>query len=178
MKIDPKDILWSSRGRDWGFQILRHPTIFECEWLDVYKEVFGNSKDDEGFYLRTQVWIGQSKKVECIGIRFLDPELRCDSAGRVIPHEFIVFGQTSSFLEDNTDWVHWLWPIVSEEYAILYPMNSREVQKRFLPYGIVKNGGFKPPGKIRLILFLTLFLITVVFLATALYSHFCLPRFD
>ncbi len=176
MKIDPKDILWSSRGRDWGFQILQHPTIFECEWLDVYKEVFGNSKDDEGFYLRTQVWIGKSKKVECVGIRFLDPELRCDSAGRVIPHEFIVFGQSSLALEDNTDWVQ-LWPIVSEDYAILYPMNSREVQKRLGPV-VDGEGGLKHFGKFRLILFLTLFLITVVSLATALYSHFCLPRFD
>ena len=176
MKIDPNDILWSSRGKDWGFRILQHPTIFECEWLDVYKEVFGNSKDDEGFYERTQVRIGLIEK-KCVGIRFLDPELRCDSAGRVIPHEFIVFGQSSLALEDNTDWVH-LWPIVSEDYAILYPMSLREVQVRFLPYGIDKKRGFKPPGKIRLILFLTLFLITVVSLATALYSHFCLPRFD
>lgn len=176
MKIDPNDILWSSRGKDWGFRILQHPTTFECDWLDIHKAVFANSKDDEGFYERTQVRIGLIEK-KCVGIRFLDPELRCDSAGRVIPHEFIVFGQSSLALEDNTDWVH-LWPIVIEEYAILYPMNSREVQERFLPYIIDKKRGFKPPGKIRLILFLTLFLITVVSLATALYSHFCLPRFD
>lgn|GEM_PF-765187 len=176
MKIDPNDILWSSRGKDWGFRILQRPTTFECDWLDVHKEVFGNSKDDEGFYLRTQVRIGLIEK-KCVGIRFLDPELRCDSAGRVIPHEFIVFGQSSLALEDNTDWVH-LWPVVSEDYAILYPMSLREVQERFLPYIIDKKRGFKPPGKIRLILFLTLFLITVVSLATALYSHFCLPRFD
>jgi len=176
VKIDPNDILWSSRGKDWGFRILQRPTTFECDWLDVHKEVFGNSKDDEGFYLRTQVRIGLIEK-KCVGIRFLDPELRCDSAGRVIPHEFIVFGQSSLALEDNTDWVH-LWPVVSEDYAILYPMSLREVQERFLPYIIDKKRGFKPPGKIRLILFLTLFLITVVSLATALYSHFCLPRFD
>lgn len=88
-----------------------------------------------------------------------------------------MFGQSSLALKDYTDWVH-LWPIVSEKYAILYPMNSREVQERLPPYGIVKKSGFKPHGKIRLILFLTLFLITVVSLATALYSHFCLPRFD
>ena len=176
MKIDPNDILWSSRGKDWGFRILQHPTTFECEWLDVHKEVFGNSKDDEGFYERTQVRIGLIEK-KCVGIRFLDPELRCDSADRVIPHEFIVFGSSSLALEDNTDWVH-LWQIVSEDYAILYPMNSREMQERLPPYGIVKNGGFKPPGKIRLILFLTLFLIMVVSLATAFYSHFCLTLFD
>ena len=176
MKIDPNDILWSSRGKDWGFRILQHPTTFECDWLDIHKAVFANSKDDEGFYERTQVRIGLIEK-KCVGIRFLDPELRCDSAGRVIPHEFIVFGQSSLALEDNTDWVH-LWPVVSEDYAILYPMSLREVQERFLPNGIDKKRGFKHPGKIRLILFLTLFLITVVSLATALYSHFCLPRFD
>lgn len=127
MKIDPNDILWSSRGKDWGFRILQHPN-FEYEWLDVYKEVFANSKDDERFYKRTQVKIGLTKKEECVGIRFLDPELRCDSAGRIIPHEFIVFGQSSLALKDHTDWVQ-LWPIISEKYAKLYPMNLSEVQE-------------------------------------------------
>lgn len=174
MKIDPNDILWSSRGKDWGFLIIQHPTTFECDWLNVHKAVFADSKDDEGFYERTQVRIGLIEK-KCVGIRFLDPELRCDSAGRVIPHEFIVFGQSSLAFEDNTDWVH-LWPIVSAKYAILYPMNLTEVQEWLVsckkgasrpPSTPVSNeGGHKPYGNFRSLSWFLMFLLMTASLVT------------
>lgn len=170
MKIDPNDILWSSRGKDWGFRILQHPTTFECDWLDVHKAVFANSKDDEGFYERTQVRIGLIEK-KCVGIRFLDPELRCDSAGRVIPHEFIVFGQSSLALEDNTDWVH-LWPIVSAKYAILYPMNLTEVQERLGPV-VNGEGGLKPYGNFRS----PSWFLTFLLMAASLVTGYCIRVF-
>jgi hypothetical protein len=186
VKIDANDVLWSSRGKDWGFRILQHPRS-NCDWLEVHDTVFANSKDDERFYTRTQVRTGLTKRERCVGLRFLDPDSRCDSAGRVIPHEFIVFGQSSSAFDDHADWARTLWQMVREKYATLYPMNPKEVQEQLaMPEdetnrssGRSSSGsenGLDPPGRFRSTDWRLMTLLMTAGLATGYVASFLVER--
>jgi len=63
---------------------------------------------------------------EKIAVRFPDPEGRLDEAGRVIPHEFVLFGnwaQENSSLEDI---VQLVWPLVAEEFKEVWDKPTDE----------------------------------------------------
>lgn len=48
--------------------------------------------------------------------RFPDPLGRRDSAGRIIPHEFVVFSPTSNAISSVEDAMRELWPEVEETF--------------------------------------------------------------
>ncbi len=96
--------IWVTRGRNWGFRFLR--TAGYEDPLPVYEEAFnGVESKGEAFLLKGATAV----------LRIPDPLDRRDAAGRLIPHEFVVFGDPGwGTFEEGRDA---LWPLVEEEFA-------------------------------------------------------------
>lgn len=47
-----------------------------------------------------------------VAVRFIDPKQRRDSAGRLIPHEFVAFGDGANLVNSVDDAKYHLWPLV------------------------------------------------------------------
>lgn len=94
-------LIWATRGRDWGFRFLRTGGFGDP--LPIYGEVFAGVDDQEQFCRH----VGDK-----VALRFLDPESRKDAAGRVIPHDFVVFPPEAHDLNSVADGVERVWPEV------------------------------------------------------------------
>lgn len=55
-----------------------------------------------------------------VALRIQDPVGRRDSAGRVIPHEFVLFGDQAATVDSIEDGLNKVWPLVSEIYASIW----------------------------------------------------------
>lgn len=73
-------LLWATRGRAWGFRFLKNGGFLDP--LPEYDKFFSSLGDAPEAWRRTPGGVA---------LRFPDPEGRRDRAGRVIPHEFVVF---------------------------------------------------------------------------------------
>lgn len=100
------NFLWATRGRSWGYRFLRRGGFSDP--LPVYDLVFLPLGDEPEFCQR----IGNK-----VALRFPDPEGRADAAGRVIPHEFVVFEPLASQIHSLEDGKRLIWTEVAEEYA-------------------------------------------------------------
>lgn len=101
--------IWATRGRAWGFTFLRDGG-FSDPRLE-YLRAFEGSGNQGNMYRR----VGDS-----VALRFPDPEGRRDTAGRPIPHEFVVFAPLASDIHDLTSGRDLLWPLVHTEYASVW----------------------------------------------------------
>lgn len=101
--------LWVTRGRDWGFQFLRRAGM--ADPLIEYEAAFRDAGDTPEVYIRTS---GR------LALRFPDPLHRTDRSGRLIPHEFVLFGTPASEISSVDDGIREVWPIVSDEYADIW----------------------------------------------------------
>jgi hypothetical protein len=99
-------LIWATRGRSWGFRFLRTAGISD-PLLD-YQTAFSGVAD------MPQVW---RRDAATVALRFPDPLGRHDRAGRVIPHEFIVFEPLASKVQSVEDGVREIWPLVAERFA-------------------------------------------------------------
>ncbi|CAK0780199.1 hypothetical protein CCP4SC76_7270003 [Gammaproteobacteria bacterium] len=125
--INVSDILWSTRGFEWGFRLLHTPNQKCSDWLEVRNSVFGFSTDDEHFFAKGEVLLTPYKRQRYVALRFLDPELRCDSAGRVIPHEIIVFDCSAQEIVDFENGKQMLWLLLAKAYADNYREQPKKV---------------------------------------------------
>lgn len=97
--------IWATRGRTWGFRFL----------LDA------GLQDPRTEYLRRfavveNVMPAYRRDGDVVVARFPDPLGRRDSAGRIIPHEFVVFSPTSNAISSVDDAIRELWPEVAETF--------------------------------------------------------------
>ncbi|WP_260982547.1 hypothetical protein [Arthrobacter sp. U41] len=76
--------------------------------LSVYDEVFSGVGDEREVCRR----VGRM-----VALRFPDPERRQDRAGRVIPHDFVVFEPLADKLHSVDDGRQLIWPEVADEFA-------------------------------------------------------------
>ncbi|WP_251045413.1 hypothetical protein [Arthrobacter sp. ISL-5] len=76
--------------------------------LLVYDEVFSDVEDEREVCRR----VGRT-----VALRFPDPERRQDRAGRVIPHDFVVFEPLANRLHSVADGLQLVWPEVADEFA-------------------------------------------------------------
>lgn len=98
--------IWATRGRSWGFRFLRDGGLADPR--SEYLRGFAGIEQEPEVWRRTQGFVS---------VRFPDPLNRQDSAGRVIPHEFVVFEPTASQIQTVQDARDRLWPLVSVEFA-------------------------------------------------------------
>lgn len=102
-------LIWATRGKSWGFRFLRSGGLDDP--LHAYEAAF----DGVG---------GSTEALQQTGmttaLRFPDPEGRRDAAGRVIPHEFVLFAPLSGSIDSVESGVGLVWPLVGEEFANIW----------------------------------------------------------
>jgi hypothetical protein len=99
-------LLWATRGRFWGFRFLLKGGLSDP--LLTYERSFAGDDD------KPATWRRAAGKV---ALRFPDPLGRRDASGRIIPHEFVVFGDLADEIESVEDGLQRVWPLVAEAYA-------------------------------------------------------------
>lgn len=99
-------LIWATRGKNWGFRFLR--TGGRSNPLEVYEAAFSGVEDTPEAFQGI---------ADTVAFRFLDPEERRDSAGRVIPHEFVLFPPLSANVSSVEDGFHLVWPLVKDDFA-------------------------------------------------------------
>lgn len=98
--------LWVSRGKNWGFRFLRTAGLVNP--LEIYEAAFSGIGDTTEAF---------RKNADTVALRFPDPEKRCDAAGRMIPHEFVLFAPLSGKVSSAEDGFHLVWPLVKSDFA-------------------------------------------------------------
>ena len=101
-----RSIIWATRGRTWGFRFLLDAGLSDP--LPEYERAFADLRDEPTTWRRLH---------ELVAVRISDPLGRRDSAGRIIPHEFVVYGDLAATVESVDDGLHRVWPLVSKVYA-------------------------------------------------------------
>ncbi|MET4639567.1 hypothetical protein [Mycetocola sp. 2940] len=102
-------IIWASRGRSWGFRFLRNAGTRDP--LPIYETVFSGIED------MPQIW---RRDGDTVALRLSDPQGRCDRAGRVILHDFVLFGDLASKVHSIEDGRQEVWPLVADRFAEIW----------------------------------------------------------
>lgn len=98
--------IWATRGKNWGFRFLR--TAGRSNPLEIYEAAFSGVADTSEAFRGT---------ADTVAFRFLDPEKRRDAAGRVIPHEFVLFPPFPGRVSSVADGFRLVWPLVRNDFA-------------------------------------------------------------
>lgn len=104
-------LIWATRGRTWGFRFLRDGEFPDP--LPEYVNAFSGIEHER------RVW---RRVGETVALRFPDPFERQDSAGRVIPHEFVALGSLADGINSVEDGLRVLWPLVADEFARVWEL--------------------------------------------------------
>lgn len=105
----PDGLLWATRGRSWGFRFLLDAGLSDP--LETFERAFAGLGDDPTVCRRAA---GR------VALRFPDPLERRDSAGRVIPHHFVVSDPLAEGIESTEAGVEQIWPLVAVAYAQIW----------------------------------------------------------
>ena len=107
-------LIWATRGKKWGFRFLRDGGFVDP--LPEYDAAFAGIGSGPSSCHR----VGTT-----VAVRFPDPFGRTDSAGRVIPHEFVVFSPLSNEVNTVADALKKIWPLVAEEYETAWELDPK-----------------------------------------------------
>ncbi|MGW3548894.1 hypothetical protein ACWDHH_14170 [Janibacter hoylei] len=107
--IARSNLIWATRGRIWGFRFLLDAGFSDP--LPAYERAFAGTGNV------CPIWdhVG-----ETVAARIVDPLGRRDSAGRVIPHEFVVLGEAAALVRGVDDARRHLWPLVETAYERIW----------------------------------------------------------
>lgn len=108
--------IWATRGRQWGFRFLERGGLDDP--LLEYEAAFN------GFENEAEVCELVGDRV---ALRFPDPLGRRDAAGRVIPHDFVVFPPDSSRVRSVEEGIALIWPLpdVASRFARIWDVDLR-----------------------------------------------------
>lgn len=101
--------IWATRGRTWGTRFLQNGGV--AHPLAVYELAFAGTDDSSDVFRHVD---------DMVALRLRDPEGRCDEAGRVILHEFVLFSPESRTIEAFEDAVTLVWPHVDADFARIW----------------------------------------------------------
>jgi hypothetical protein len=101
--------IWATRGRTWGFRFLNSGGLPDP--LRVYEDTFSKVGDQPDAWRR----VGDK-----VALRFPDPDGRRDAAGRVIPHDFVLFGRWADGINSLEDGRQRIWHEVAEEFESVW----------------------------------------------------------
>lgn len=105
----PKQLIWATRGRSWGFRFLLDAGFDDP--LSEYERAFAGLTDTPTAFRH---------EGKMVALRFPDPVGRRDAAGRVIPHEFVVLGDLANTITSVEEGLKRIWPIVDRTYARIW----------------------------------------------------------
>lgn len=106
-------LIWATRGRTWGFRFLCDGEFKDP--LPEYDKAFSGVQDEPEVCRR----VG-----ETVALRFPDPLGRLDVAGRVIPHDFVVFGPLADKIGSVKDGIQEVWPLVDDEFERVWAQSK------------------------------------------------------
>lgn len=109
-------MICATRGRYWVFRFLLDGG-FEDPLL-AYEEAF------EGFEAVDE---GCLQKQGETALRLLDPNGRTDKSGRIIPHDFVIFGDDAKRVSSLGDGLELIWPQVSEWYSRIWDAEKPDI---------------------------------------------------
>ena len=129
-KFSLSDILWSTRGQEWGFRFLHTPSTHNLPWERVYEKIFAENGNVPKYWHGT-LQISGAAPVFYIACRIYDSnEQWKDSANRVIPQEFI------AILSDklpkggySVAWANALMDTLRPYYRDVYNGNPEDIPK-------------------------------------------------
>lgn len=104
--LTPSQLIWATRGRSWGFRFLLDAGLTDP--LPAYERAFA------GFVDAPSLWHRTGREV---ALRLPDPNGRRDAAGRVVFHEFVVFGAMADSVGSVEAGLQAIWPLVEHAYA-------------------------------------------------------------
>lgn len=121
------NLIWATRGRSWGFRFLLDGGFDDP--LEPYEAAFQGLEGESSVCRRVN---------DVIALRFPDPMGRRDTAGRVIPHDFVVLAPDASDVNSLEDGYRLVWSSVAHAYDLAWdaarPPTSADIQK-FLQAG-------------------------------------------
>ncbi len=106
--------IWATRGKSWGFRFLRSGGYHDP--LRVYEHAFADVSDEREVFHRSDP--------HTVALRIPDPEGRCDSSGRVIPHDFVLIGRWANEIASLDEGLNAIWPLVSDEFASMWDVSE------------------------------------------------------
>ncbi|WP_447646197.1 hypothetical protein [Nocardioides zeae] len=106
-------MIWATRGHSWVFRFLLDAGLPDP--LPSYERAFGALQD------QPKAW---RREGSGLALRFPDPEGRRDVSGRVIPHEFVIWGDMVDTVESPSQGQELVWPLVDEVFASTWDMPS------------------------------------------------------
>lgn len=106
-------LIWATRGGTWGFRFLLDAGLHDP--LPENEQAFSGLTD------APNVW---ARRGRAVAVRVADPQGRRDSAGRVIPHEFVAFGPLAESVTSVEDALTLLWPLVEDTYRQVWDAAS------------------------------------------------------
>lgn len=92
--------------------------------LATYERAFGSMRDEPTGWCR----VG-----EAVALRLPDPLSRRDAAGRVIFHDFVVFGDAATGIDSVDDGQFLIWPVVAEAYARVWDADGPPLAADLFP---------------------------------------------
>lgn len=106
-------LIWATRGQRWGFRFLLDGGF--ADPLSAYDAAFSGLDSQSEVCMRL---------ADSIALRFRDPLLRKDHAGRVISHDFVVFGALAAELSSVEAGVRIIWnqPQVSQRFSRIWDL--------------------------------------------------------
>lgn len=112
-EVSRSHLIWATRGRNWGFRFLLDAGLGDP--LPEYERAFAELADEPAAWRRNG---------HVVAVRFLDPKGRRDAAGRVIPHEFVVFGDGADVVNSVYDGEQHLWPLVEQSFGHVWDADT------------------------------------------------------
>lgn len=100
------NLIWATRGRSWGFRFLLNGGYTDP--LPAYESAFADLESEREACRR---FGGR------VALRFPDPLNREDAAGRIIPHDFVVWEPLANDIRTVDDGLRRVWPLVADIYA-------------------------------------------------------------
>jgi hypothetical protein len=110
-------LIWATRGRAWGFRFLRNDASGDP--LALYDAAFSGVEDASEACRRVP---GTGSQPGMVALRFPDPVGRRDRAGRVIPHDFVVFGALAEEVDSVEAGRQRIWPLVADDFERVWEL--------------------------------------------------------
>ena len=102
-------MLWATNGHTWGARFLLDGGFPDP--LVEYQRVFSSLGSPDELCQQLP---------DCTALRFADPLGRQDRAGRVIFHEFVLYGELAQQVATVDDGVRFVWPKVADAFARIW----------------------------------------------------------
>ena len=110
-------LIWATRGRDWGFRFIRNDLAVDP--LAFYDSAFAGIEDASE--VRRHITETRAQPA-MVALRFDDPDGRKDRAGRVIPHDFVVFDALADEVDSVEAGLRRIWPLVSDDFERIWQL--------------------------------------------------------